>query len=72
MKSPVHKEQAKNNSTGSCTAPNGNRYSRQCDQNGSTGDQKFSNSRQIGDYFKINNVVKDVGCIILRLKLVNW
>ena len=30
-------------------ARKGDHYSRQCDQNGSTGDQKFSSSRQIGD-----------------------
>ena len=32
-----------------CRAWNGDRYSCQCDQNGSTGDQKFSSSRQTGD-----------------------
>ena len=51
-----------------CRARNGDRYSRQCDQNGSTGDQKFSSSCQIGDQFKINNI----GCIRLQLKVVNW
>ena len=42
------------------------------DQNGSIGDQKFPSSRQIGDLFKINDVVMDVRRIKLRLKLENW
>ena len=52
-------------------ARNGDRYSRQCDQNGSTGDQKFSSGHQIGDSFKITDIVKDAGHITLRLKLMN-
>ena len=39
-------------------ARNGDRYSRQCDQNGSTGDQTFSSGRQIGDLFRINDIIK--------------
>ena len=34
--------------------------------------RSFQRSHQIGDYFKVNDVVKDVGHIRLRLKLVNW
>ena len=47
-------------------ARNGDRYSRQCDQDGSTGDQKFPSCRQIGDKFKINDIVEDVGQIATK------
>ena len=47
-------------------ARNSDRYSCQCDQNGLAGNRKFSSSPQIGDKFKINNIVKDVGSIRLQ------